>query len=429
MKKQEDHSLKSFSIQKRFGKGTRTRSREDNLTYLQKTLRGAIAGHPYLIIVHSPFPEPAQRETMYIIGEELPYTLSGRGVGKTALLEAFVAVAKAVKEVYVMAFLDNREKLTDGDNFFKDFFAEEILKRQRSLKNTPVFWALESGFRRIGLLMRTSVLMSGTFLAWLLSALGLEILKYFYDPQIHSGVNNLLRILSQYRGWIWIVGPLLLIGWLLYFVGELEVKKELRTTYSALSPTSLKEAHRNGQKERLLANPVNVFSFLSRRKCLVLVVDDVDYLDSRSFDSIIDLFEAVQNSNGKYRACVVLSFNPRNPALWLPERERIRELLSEDSIKACQSWLPICITPLDLEQLAEILCEYFGDSSPERLLRIIEREEPEALRRTGQLLGFFVWLETVLAKEQKSLREVQESELITEFHRYVYRDVSGPLAK
>lgn len=418
---EKEHSLKSFFVQKRFGKSTQTRWQDDKITRLEKTLRAAVAGHPYLVIVHAPFPEPAQREVIH--NEGISYALSGRGVGKTALLAAFVDVAQTVKEAEVLAFLDNREKITDADNFFKDFFAEEILKRRRGLRNTSVFWVLESWIRRTALLARTSILMAGAFLAWLFSALGLEVLKYFYDPNVHSGVNNLLRVLSQYRGWVWIIGPLLLMGLLLGFVGNLEANEKLKIAYSALSPSSLMQIHKNNQKERLLANPANVFSFLSRRKCLVLVIDDVDCLDSRSVDSIIDLFEAAQNSNGKYRACVVLSFNPRNPALWLPERERIRELLSEESIKAAQSWLPICIAPMDLEQLTEILCEYFGDSTPRRLLKVLGEEDPEALQRTGQLLGFFVWLETVLAKEQRSLRELQESELIAEFQRYVCRDL------
>jgi len=420
--KEEHRSLKDFSVQQRFGIGSvRSRYRDDRIAFLERTLKASVSGRPYLIIVHNPYPEPAQRETIRR-GEEIPYALSGRGVGKTALLEAFVDVAKTVDGCEVLAFLDNREKLTDGDNFFEDFFVAEVLKQRLSWKDTSFFYNLASTFRRLGLVVRTSALMLGAFLTWLLSVLGLEIIKYFYDPKVQSGVNKLIQTLSQHRGWVWIAGPMLLIGWWLYFSGERDANQELNAAYLALGPISLMESHRKSQRERLLASPENLLSYLGRRKCCVLVVDDVDYLDSRSFDSILDLFQAVQDSNRKYRACIVLSFNPRNPLLWFPERARIRELLSEEAIRGPESWLPICITPLDLEQLIEILCNYFRDSTPEKLIEVIGREDPEALQRTGQLLGFFVWLETVLTKEQRSLEEVQEEELLNEFQRYIYRD-------
>jgi hypothetical protein len=421
--KEQGHSLKKFSIQRRFGKSSQIHWRDDKISCLERILNTSVNGHPYFVVVHSPFLEPVHQE-MIQRGEEIPYALSGRGVGKTALLEAFVDIAKAIAECEVLAFLDNRKKLTDSDNFFKDFFVEELLKRHRRLRDTFLFCTFESAFRRTGLFFKSSVWMLGTFLSWLVSVLGLEISNYFYDPRVHSGMNNLLRILSQHRGWLWVVGPLLLICWLLYFVGYLETNKDFKVTYSALSPSSLMETRRNGLKEMLLTNPANVFSFLSRRKCLVLVVDDVDYLDSRSFDSIIELFQAAQNSNGKYRACVVLSFNPSNPLLWLTERKRIRELLSKEKLydEKPESWVPLCITPLNLEQLTEILCDYFGDSTPERLLEIIGKEDPEALQRTGQLLGFFAWLEAVLAEEGRTLKGVREDELIDKFQRYVYKD-------
>lgn len=418
-RKNQYRSLKEFSVHYRFGIRSAQRPwRDDKIAFLERTLKASISGKPYLVIVHSPYPEPTYWEA-FQRGKEIPYALSGRGVGKTALLEAFVEIAKSDERCEVLDFIDNRERLTEGVNFFEDFLIKEILNRRRGWKDTPLYWGVISMLCRFRLFLGTSLSALSSFVIWLTTILGLRIGQYFYNPNVRTGINNVIRVLSPYQGWLCVIGLVLFV---LCCLVELEVNEELRTRYRALDSASLMENHKKRLRERLSSKPENLLSYISPHKCLVLVIDDIDYLDSRSFDSILDLFEAVRSLDHKYRMCVVLSFNPRNLALRLPERARIRELLADESVKATESWLPICITPLDLEQLIEILCEYFESLIPERFINIIGKEYPEALQRTGQLLGFFVRLETILAKQQRSLEEIQEEELLNEFAQYIYRD-------
>jgi len=251
-KTEKPRSLKNFSIQQRFGiKSPGLKWRDDRLARFERAVKGAISGNPYLIIVHSPYPEPSQRELIRK-QEEIPYALSGRGVGKTALLETFAKVAKETDKCEVLAFLNNREKLTDGDNFIEDFLAPEVLKRKRNWKDSLSFYKLESIVRRFALFLNTSVLMFGALITWLLAALGVEIIKYFYDADVRTGLENLVQTLGPYRSWMWIAGPVLLIGWWLYFLGARDKNKELKTAYLALAPSTLMEKRRKERKERLL---------------------------------------------------------------------------------------------------------------------------------------------------------------------------------
>src|SRR3712207_5047105 len=72
----------------------------------------------------------------------------------------------------------------------------------------------------------------------------------------------------------------------------------------------LLEARNNPEDLLQLLLPRRVLSF---KKCLLLVVDDVDSIDGESVGLILRLFEAAEKSEGKYRVCIVLGYNPSNP--------------------------------------------------------------------------------------------------------------------
>jgi hypothetical protein len=416
-------SLKDFALHARFGLGSLAAvAKDDRVAAFEQALEASLSGDPRLVIVHSPYPEARQREALRK-AEDLPYSLSGKGVGKTAMLRACVEVARAVDQCEVFDFLNNRKRLTGSERFFEDILVARLLQHRRSWSSVPALFHLWSLYHRLGMLVRVATRMVGAFIAWLLSILGLEILEYFYDPSVRSGVNKLIDVLIDYGGLLWIVvGFVLIVVCWLRFQGELDANSKEKAIYRALAPTYLRERYEQTRRERLLSRPENLLSFLPSGKCQVWVIDDVDCFDSRSVDSILDLHQAARDSNGKCRVCIVLGYNPRNPTLWFPERERTRQSLSEDSIARNASWVPLCITPLHLDELVQILCDYYDSSVPERLIGIIAKQFPESVATTGQLLGFFDMLERVLAKDHRVLQEVQEAELLDQFDRYIHRE-------
>lgn len=99
-------SLKDYYTQVRFG----AESQGEQITSLQQAADDSISEGPRLVVVHSPYPERSHKKAPRP-GEETDSTYWGRGVGRTALLEAFEERLEGDKRYEVLHFLNYRDVL------------------------------------------------------------------------------------------------------------------------------------------------------------------------------------------------------------------------------------------------------------------------------------------------------------------------------
>lgn len=335
-------SLSDFSVRRWLGVGAaRTRSEEEALNTLRRSLKESLAGEPRLVVVHDAY--PPQPGTDGGGREEIP-ELRHVGLGKTGLLEIFVGEAGRDPRCQVLAFLDTRQKLKDRGNFLRDFLAPTLFSQPQAQTGSPARLYLESALLRLWLAAHLAPLQSVALLIWLGSASVAAAARSVLQAETGSSL--------ALSGWLWGVGLLLLLSWSAGVLRELRHDPQAKGAYNMLAPSQLLRERR--RPERLLESPTALPALLPTKQCLVLVVDDVEHVDEQAFALLLRLFEVAKAGGGKQAALLAFGFNPRSPLQQQPRRELLQRRLSPEAIAEQSSWRSACVRSLDLEHFREL---------------------------------------------------------------------------
>lgn len=398
-------SLKECFVWRHLGAG----SRDDKVAVLEDELNRAILENdPRLIVVTAPYPRgiaPTSRQ-------------AGTGLGKTALLEAFVARALARTECDVHFFPKVRERATGGQRFVEQELAPEFIDRRRSAASSVQFY-LKSALLRVDplahSLWRLVVILA---LIWLAIAGNIATLLpgFLFPTAQRAG-----QFINSTPWMPWLVGAALLGLMIAYFSLDRKRRPDLQERWDSKSPDSLRQKARRERCAHLTSQPADMLPLLDYDACTVLVIDDVDSMDNDSVQKLLQLFR--EASSSQYRLCLVLSFNPQNPDLQELERREILETLLPNPANTLQEQedrIFVTLNDLDRERVVEVLWDYYGTSAAEEILRRIETQWHDVADQPSRLLGFFLWLDTELGDPRTDLRGVS-TEPERWFERYVQR--------
>ena len=430
-------SLKTFYVQTRYS----TSNAGDQIGFFQDRLDGSISDDPCLLVVHSPYPELSRKEQRKTGHEhEVPSTHWGRGVGKTALLEAYADVGRGDKRVTVLPFLNVRDELdyTARNSFFEQCVVKSVLEEYGGWKYSLRYYQLRSLIERFSMFAHSSMLLLAAVVMSLLVPIGLKLIELVSKGPSQDGLAPMIQILTQYSDLLWLVCPVVLALWVFYFWADIRSDDAKKSRWTGSAPKSLHDLAVTASLNESVSSPEQVLQLVPQGKSLLLIIDDVDCIDTRSFNLLVDLFETAEKSENRHHMCLVLGYNPRNPELRrpgegaLPGKDALVAKLAKSEVDRNRNWWLVPVKALDLADLKGILWDFYQTSEAypddyssviEDLIDTIGEKYPADISEdTGLLLGFFIELDDRHAKMEHSPDEMSEASLLDEFDAYIHHD-------
>jgi len=379
-----------------------------------------------LVLVHAPYPEDGEMgEAEFIVPEEAREVSSGQGCGKSDLLTLIQEWLSKRDDCRVIAFLDNRDKVADGIDFYKDVFLEELANLDRTLVSPighRLAGAAEAVFsllQRVSLLVYVAIPVFAAVIGYILTLLGFKAIEFFVDPKNLPILVQVTAWFERNQGLLFTVAVLGFLLWIFYAWGALQRDERLLLRWRELGQWRSEAERASELKEKLANDPEQILRrFASHGQTLVLLVDDVDVMDGFNFQALLGLYEEAVQSQ-KWSLLLILTYNPRNPTLYRPDKSAIRLGLDPVMVNE-QHWTSIQLEPPKSEHLRTWLWGYYRHPRAAELLGVLERTYLEA-RAISLVLSFFIVFDRQLG-DRTLIAEVNDDRLKQEFERYLNRD-------
>lgn len=386
--------------------------------------------HPSkIVLIHAPYPEDNEMGEAGLVAPEEEQELefaSGQGCGKSDLLALLQERFGKRDDCRVIAFLDNREKVVDGVNFYKDVFLEKLANLDRTLVNPT--WhrlvgaaeAASSVLQRISLLMSVAIPVFAAAIGYVITLLGFKALEFFIDPKNQPVLGQIIVWFERNQGLLFATAAIGLLVWIFYAWGSLQRDEKLLLRWQEIGQWRSEAEQVSDAKDKLIKEPERILRrFAGHGRTLVLLIDDIDVIDGFSFQALLSLYEQATQSQ-EWSLCLILTYNPRNPSLYQTDKLAIQRRLGRLEVDE-QDWKSIELEQPTHEHLRAWLWGYYGHPRAAELLGVLERTYSEARTSPGLVLSFFIIFDRQLA-DKKLIAEVDDERVGQEFERYLNRD-------
>ena len=397
----------------------------ETLSRIEKEFTACRSQKPYLsriVVIHAPYPSDGE-----ISGDLEAQELSaGQGCGKSDLLVLVQEQLSGREDCRVITFLNNRDRIGEGISFYKDVFLEELATLDKTLIAPFKYRFSRMARVALSLLLKISIFFSiglpgligvGVYNLFLIVW---KVIELILDPKNIPILERLAIFFEQNQAVLFGIGLAGLLVWILYALGTLQRNEELKQQWKAIGQRYSEAEALSQVKEQLANNPKEILRRFAKYNCpLVLLVDDVDVLDGFSFQALLGLYEEAMRSQ-KWPLWLVLTYNPRNPTLYVTERSAIRQWLDLMTIRE-KGWASIQLEPPTHEHVRTWLWGYYRHPRAAELAGVLEQAYPEAHSNPSLLLSFFVAFDRQL-KGASSIASVSDEHVKQEFERYLNRD-------
>jgi hypothetical protein len=355
-----------------------------------------------LVLVHAPFPAEDTRR-------DKP---SGQACGKSDLLLRIKEELEQDENCQVMAFAGARKR-QETWTFFDD-----LVNRLLEKENKPVRWVrfrhlLSSVARRISIFC--------SYAPWPLATIAsltliVNTLKYWLDPH-NKGIVGPIAVWFQHNdGVVVAVSAAAVIIFFAYTYGLILRAKEASWNDSWQIPST--KAIRDQRLGIMRSEPERLFQpFISSKKTLVLLLDDVDFLDAQNFQAFLELYEKAEAQEGM-SIFAVLAYNPRNPRLQMAENSGIRNQLEDPEVLRHA----IELEPLTLRDVKGFLWGYYNDQLAERAATIIYQSFQEAASNPGLILSYFEKNDENREHGDRKIPDLSPDEIRADFQQFFMHD-------
>lgn len=379
-----------------------------------------------VILVHSPYPEDSDQdnESIFEKGRE---AFVSQGCGKSDL---FYLLSKHLldldfKDCSVISYIDIRKNLAVDEEFYTSKFLDTLMRKDKKLLKGVRYKIIRFSQSFVVFLERVSLLITIAIpafiglIGYIIALLGIKSFDYFFDPKNQTTIGIFTSWVS---GNLFLFVILLLVGiliWLLYTWGMLhhEKNKEKLKAWKELELRLSKEEQERWLKELLGNNPAQILKrFAPKGHTLILIIDDVELLDSPSFRKLLNLYDEAKKSE-QHSLCLILGYNPRSQSLYKTEHQIIRQDLELTRVND-QKWLPIELTQPRFEDIQSWLFGFDKSIRAVELVETLRQTFDEAASNSGILLSFF----RSLSEEKFELIKNDKEKLRQEFESYLSRD-------
>lgn len=392
---------------------------------------GSVSNQSKIIVLHPPYPERRHSEIEVLKVFQSIHSkanATGYGCGKTDLLGLLENKAKETNNYNVVSFKNNRDQLTDGDYFYKDILVKELIEFQAnsfdSLRELigNARHHLSIRFSQAALLINTAALPFAALVAFVLGLLGFEAFTYFLDPQNQIILERLASWINSRQIEFIVVALFGTIIWVFYAWGSLQRDKDSATKWEELNQELKSQDKHLETVERLENNYETLLhKFAQKRRPLLLLIDDIDVIDNRSFDKILRLHEKARQSRN-YSLTIVLGYNPWNPSLYCPERRMVSSALNIDHIDEKEGWFEVELSIPTLADLRSWLWGYYEDPSIPNILTILEKEFTEVRENPTLALAYFIRRDNQPPENKNGESSPERSDIFNHFTKFLSRD-------
>lgn len=383
-----------------------------------------------LVVIHPPYPESKFAEEEVFDEYRRVHkkaNATGYGCGKTDYLTLLEQEAKDQHKLNIVSLLNNRDSLTDADNFYTGVFLEELYKLDRSLFRSIRHRIADFGstvlirLQQFALLINSAAISFLALIAYVLTLLGFDAVKFFVDPQNQQILVDITDWIQQNQNGLFLSAVIGSILWAFYAWGAMQKDEKTTSRWKELTEQLSKLDRVAEQKEKLANDQDQILKrFAKRKKPLLLLVDDLDVIDTDSFGKLMSLYQQAKDSQ-KYSLLMVFGYNPWNHALYYNDRQAIRQELDPNRIRE-QGWQSICLPVPTLDDLKTWLWGYYKHQSASDILTFLEREFVEIQENPTLALAFFVRLDRERNHQIHFRQNINHDDVAEAFRRFLNRD-------
>lgn len=360
--------------------------RDAEMALLREALLGCLNGVSRVVVVRH---KEAQTQEI----EKSP--ASGKGVGKTRLLEEFVNdVRRKKQKPEILSFTNVRQRIESKEKPFLELFSDRFF--QGSYRTTRDDFRIQA-FCVLG---RTFLLVR---LTWLVIAAILVLLSNIANITIKIGaqtLNDVMHVVLQNPIPFGIAG--LLAVFFTYFGFRRDPHQWIRASWDSFrSVREERDAILDSDNPKRIAHMIASHAF--NRRAFMIVVDDVESIGGIAYDFLTALYDSL--TERKIAVLLLLSYDPYSQ-LMQGEGERITRDL-ENTEK--RNKILVDLRALDPDDFADIVSAQYGDSGDNAreildtlLMEITLKQGNSEIenafytsRRADIILGFFVFLEEI----------------------------------
>jgi len=353
-------------------------------------------------------------------------TIDSIGAGKTDFVYHALEFLRG-KGMVVLAFPDIKEALSGGKNFYRELFIPEISR----LTDSPFHRFISKAFiyvteyiwsfiRIIFIFIRTSVFLFVSLLLFL-SAGGFGAIKFIIEknPSLVPFVPLIPAIVT-----------LVLVIWVIYVMDKIRNDEKRWAEFKSLAPRYRIERRLIGISTRTSFD--DLYKKMSKwKKDIVIIIDDAEFLDNESFNSLKKLEIMNRNNQGgkfilarkerrkKYRLGLILLFDDLvDPSLemgnTMDEFVKITQLgLLQDN------WLNYSLLAPKEYEVRLLLWGRYDSPKCDEYVDLICRRVPDTLDNTGFLLQYFYELAKIIEESDRDFDLLERDELLEWFNEFL----------
>lgn len=382
-----------------------------------------------LLVLHPPYPESDRPEEEVLIAWRDVHkraNATGYGCGKTDLLTLVEQAIEDQSRYNVASYLNNRELVTDGVDFYQDIFLDKLYELDHTLfqsirhRIAELSDWLRIRLNQLALLVNTAAIPLAAIITYVLTLLGFDAFKFFVDPQNQQALASLATWFDQNQTTLYLVAIAGLVVWWLYAWAALQkdnaykIWQDLSEELKAIDKTREIKEKLAGDQEKILKR------LATKRRPLLLLIDDVDVVDSNSFNKLTALQRKAEESE-KYVLLTILGYNPWNPTLYYKDRRMMRQELTLGRIKE-KEWVSFELPVPTLSDIRTWLWGYYNHQVATDLLDTLDKEYAVISENPSLALAFFIRYDREQIQSKGDIVSIQQPEIELAFERFLNRD-------
>lgn len=424
----DPNSFREYVLQHRFTHNNDLAHVKSLMEDARRAQRGSVT-----VVLHPPFPQSRNSEERVLAEFQDIHSkanATGYGCGKTDFLITLERFAKTQGNYNVISCLENQERLSEGISFYSELLVAELVKGRlnRTLRLKMVVSSVSQQIRtranQLALLINTAAIPFAALIAYVMTWLGFDAFEYIANPQNQDVLTSLALWVSENQIALLSGAVVGLLIWVFYAWGALQKDQQAFSRWCELN-----EDLRNGYSEQefrneLIRDPAAILDRLATRsRPLLLLIDDLDVIDSQSIGQLQRLVRVAKESD-KYSLFTVVGYNPWNPTLYCSDRRMIRRDLEIEHMREI-GWHSVELAIPTLTDLRTWLWGYYQDRSAVDSLHILEREYAEARENPSLTLAFFMRYDAEKASDTSGIgsnNSFATEALFQQFDRFLRRD-------
>jgi hypothetical protein len=378
---------------------------------------------PKMLVVRGPYPPDREEEPKETDKDRPAPTHS---CGKTDLLRMLAKRLENNTECHVFAFLDGRRQQAEESRFYQDAFfprlADAFPQRLKSVGSRAMRVA-RAIWNRGSLL----VSVAGPSLAGAAGAfLAPNVIDFLRNSKNRDLLTDLLAFFHGHPDIMTMFGFVLAVAWLAHAWGKVQNSKDAMARWDANKVLGDPEELESTGQERLAHDPRQLLEVVaSDRKALVLLIDDLDCMDTKSVEQLLELYQAAREP--ARRLVMVLGYNPQNPVLLRDDRSFLRQEFEARELRRKhreEGWQIFELAPPGPSQVKAWLWGYYNDPRAEQIYDTLTATFSDTETSPSVLLSYFRALdEDRLPEESRAAPLARDSEDLKQaFEKHLGRD-------